>query len=210
MEIDYSLYLVTDRDVIGGKNLKMAVEQAILGGVTFVQVREKEISTREFYYIAREIKSVTDYYRIPLVINDRIDIALAVAADGVHLGQKDMDIQIARQILGQDKIIGISTESLEEAKEAEMQGADYIGIGTVFYTGTKKDINPPIGLKGLSEISSCIEIPKVAIGGINGENIGDIIRCGVQGAAVISAILGKENVKEATRELMELMRVSPN
>lgn len=203
MGIDYSLYLVTDRCFLRDISLKKAVEEAILGGTTFVQLREKDISSRQFYEYAKEVKSVTDYYKIPFVINDRIDIAQAVDADGVHLGQKDISLEIARKILGKDKIIGISTGNVQQAIEAEKSGADYIGIGTVFFTGTKKDINKPIGIEGLKDIASKVSIPKVAIGGINESNTKDVITAGVDGVAVISAILGKENVREASKLLKE-------
>ncbi|MHC1681980.1 MAG: thiamine phosphate synthase [Clostridiaceae bacterium] len=206
MDIDYSLYLVTDRFFLKDITLKKAVEEAILGGTTFVQLREKNISSRQFYQYAKEVKEVTDYYKVPFVINDRIDIAQAVNADGVHLGQKDLPLQVARNILGKDKIIGISTGNVEQAIEAEINGADYIGIGTVFFTGTKKDINEPIGLEGLREISSKVSIPKVAIGGINEGNTKDIIATGANGIAVISAILGKEDIREASKFLKSLIK----
>lgn len=205
MEIDYSLYLVTDRSFLGNKSLKEAVGEAIEGGVTFIQIREKDISTRAFYKIAADVKEVTDYYKVPLVINDRIDIAQAIDADGVHLGQSDMPIQIARKILGKNKIIGISVENVNEAKEAEGNGADYVGVGTVFYTGTKKDINKPIGLEGLTEVCGSIKIPKVAIGGINKNNFKEILKAGVDGAAIISAILGEKDIKEASKLLKKLL-----
>lgn len=204
MGIDYSLYLVTDRCFLKDVSLKKAVEEAILGGTTFVQLREKDISSRDFYSYAKEVKEVTDYYKIPFVINDRIDIAQAVDADGVHLGQSDISLGVARKILGENKIIGISTESLSQAIDAEKNGADYIGVGTVFYTGTKKDINEPIGLDGLREICSKISIPKVAIGGINENNLKEVAKTGVDGVAVISAILGKNDIKEASKLLKEL------
>ncbi|MFL0269494.1 thiamine phosphate synthase [Candidatus Clostridium radicumherbarum] len=204
MEIDYSLYLVTDRSFLGNKSLKDAISEAIEGGVSFIQIREKDISTRAFYNIASEVKEVTDYYKVPLVVNDRIDIAQAIDADGVHLGQSDMPIQVARKILGKNKIIGISVENVKEAKVAEENGADYVGVGTIFYTGTKKDINKPIGLEGLKEVCSSIKIPKVAIGGINKNNLKDILKAGVDGAAIISAILGEKDIKEASKLLKNL------
>jgi thiamine-phosphate pyrophosphorylase len=201
MEIDYSLYLVTDRSLLKGASLKKAVEEAILGGVTVVQVREKDVSTREFYEVALEVKQVTDYYKIPLIINDRIDIAQAVDAEGVHLGQSDMPLLLARRILGGSKHIGISAETLEQALEAERNGADCIGVGAVFYTGSKKDINRPLELGGLKEICSQIRIPKVAIGGINASNLKSVIQAGANGAAVISAILAQQDVRSAAAEL---------
>lgn len=201
MNIDYSLYLITDRNIIKNRSLKECVEEAIKGGVTIVQIREKDASTREFYNIAKEIKEVTDKYNIPLIINDRLDIALAVDAAGVHLGQSDMSIEVARKILGEDKIIGISAGNLEEALEAEKSGADYLGLGAVFYTGTKKDIDEPIGLDGLKEITNKIKIPSVAIGGINKDNTAEVMKTGVNGISVISAVLGYEDTKKASEEL---------
>jgi thiamine-phosphate pyrophosphorylase len=204
MEIDYSLYLVTDRSLLGNRSLGEAVKEAIEGGTSFIQLREKDIPTRDFYNMALEVKKITDYYKVPLVINDRIDIAQAIDADGVHLGQSDMPLNIARQILGNNKLIGISVENVNEAREAEKNGADYVGVGTVFYTGTKKDINIPIGLEGLRDVCKSINIPKVAIGGINKDNLSGILSTGVDGIAVVSAILGEKDIEGASRLLKEL------
>lgn len=201
MEIDYSLYLITDRSFLKGRSLKTVVEDSILGGATMVQVREKNISTREFFKVALEVKEVTDHYKIPLIINDRIDIAQAINADGVHLGQDDMPLKIARKILGKNKIIGISAGTLEEALEAERDGADYLGIGAIFYTGTKKDIDVPLGIETLKDIYQNINIPAVAIGGINENNFREVLATGVNGISIISAILGKEDIKAAARSL---------
>lgn len=201
MDIDYSLYLVTDRRFLKDRTLKSAVEDSIKGGVTIVQVREKDVTTREFYKVALEVKEITDKYNVPLIINDRIDIAQAIDADGVHLGQDDMPIKLARKILGKNKIIGISVGNVDEAKEAEKDGADYVGIGAIFFTGSKKDIDTPIGTSGLKEVVESINIPSVAIGGVNKENLSGVIKTGTNGAAVISAILGKENIEQAAKEL---------
>ncbi|MCT8976691.1 thiamine phosphate synthase [Clostridium sp. CX1] len=201
MEIDYSLYLITDRSFLKGRSLKTVVEDSILGGATMVQVREKNISTREFFKVALEVKEVTDHYKIPFIINDRIDIAQAINADGVHLGQDDMPLKIARKILGKNKIIGISAGTLEEALEAERDGADYLGIGAIFYTGTKKDIDVPLGIETLKDIYQNINIPAVAIGGINENNFREVLATGVNGISIISAILGKEDIKAAARSL---------
>ena len=200
MKIDYSLYLVTDRSFLEDKTIKEAVEEAIKGGVTLVQVREKDASSREFYKVALEIKQVTDKYKIPLIIDDRIDIAQAVDAAGVHLGQSDLPLKKAREILGKDKIIGISVGTVSEAKEAEIGGADYLGIGTIFFTGTKKDIKTPIGIEGLTEIVRSTNIPSVAIGGIDQHNVKDVMSSGTNGVAVISAILAKKNIQKAADE----------
>ncbi|MEA5008078.1 thiamine phosphate synthase [Clostridium tyrobutyricum] len=201
MAVDYSLYLVTDRRFIGEKPLKKAVEEAIIGGVTLVQIREKSASTREFYNVALEVKQVTSHYNVPIIINDRIDIAQAIDADGVHLGQSDMPLSIARKILGDKKIIGISTGNIEEALEAESGGADYIGIGTIFNTGTKKDTDNPLGVDGLKKVYGSVNIPAVAIGGINHDNFKDILSTGVDGIAVVTAILRSKNITSAAKQL---------
>lgn len=202
MEINYELYLITDRRFLKGRQLKKVVEDAILGGVTIVQVREKDVSTREFYNVAKEVKEVTDYYRIPIIINDRLDIAQAIDANGVHLGQKDMHLNIAREILGKDKIIGISVGNVKEALEAQNNGADYLGIGTIFPTGSKKDVDAIIGIDGLSKIKDSISIPSVAIGGISKTNFKDVLKTGIEGISVISAILDEDNIKLAANNLL--------
>jgi thiamine-phosphate pyrophosphorylase len=194
------LYLITDRRFLKGRSLNNAVEAAILGGVTIVQVREKDISSRQFYEITRSVKQVTDYYNIPLIINDRIDIAQAVDAAGVHLGQSDLHMLDARKILGQGKIIGISAGNAAEAAEAERNGADYVGIGAVYPTGSKNDADI-VGLDGLRDVVSSIAIPSVAIGGINSSNIRDILATGVNGISVISAILDKEDIRKAAESM---------
>ncbi|HEY5576490.1 MAG TPA: thiamine phosphate synthase [Clostridiaceae bacterium] len=195
------LYLITDRRFLKGRSLNEAVEAAILGGVTIVQVREKDISSRQFFEITRSVKQVTDYYNIPLIINDRLDIAQAVGAAGVHLGQSDLHLLDARRILGQGKIIGISAGNTAEAAEAEKNGADYLGIGAVYPTDSKSDADEPIGLGGLRNVVSSITIPSVAIGGINRGNVGDIFGAGVNGVSVISAILDNEDIRKAAEHL---------
>ncbi|KEI85943.1 thiamine phosphate synthase [Clostridium botulinum] len=202
MEINYELYLITDRRFLKGRQLKKVVEDAILGGITIVQVREKDVSTREFYNVAKEVKEVTDYYRVPIIINDRLDIAQAIDANGVHLGQKDMPLNIAREILGKDKIIGISVGNVKEALEAQNNGADYLGIGTIFPTGSKKDVDAIIGIDGLSKIKDSISIPSVAIGGIDKTNFKDVLKTGIEGISVISAILDEDDIKLAANNLL--------
>ncbi|EKS4343648.1 thiamine phosphate synthase [Clostridium sporogenes] len=202
MDLNYELYLITDRRFLKGRELKKVVEDAILGGVTIVQVREKDVSTREFYNVAKEVKEVTDHYKVPIIINDRLDIAQAINAHGVHLGQKDMQLNIARRILGKDKIIGISVGNIKEALEAENNGADYLGIGTIFPTGSKKDVDAIIGIDGLSKIKNNISIPSVAIGGINKTNFKDVLNTGIEGISVISAILGENDINIAANNLL--------
>lgn len=206
MNIDYSLYLVTDRSFLNGRSLSYCIEEAIKGGVTLIQIREKDCSTRDFLNVAKEIKKITDKYNVPLIINDRIDIAKAIDADGVHLGQDDMPLSIARKILGPDKIIGISAGNIKEALEAERNGADYLGIGAIFYTNSKKDIDTPIGLDGLKNITGKINIPSVAIGGVNASNATDVINSGVNGISVISAILNNKDIKFAAENLHKLVK----
>ncbi|APF28993.1 thiamine-phosphate diphosphorylase [Clostridium sporogenes] len=202
MDLNYELYLITDRRFLKGRELKKVVEDAILGGVTIVQVREKDVSTREFYNVAKEVKEVTDHYKVPIIINDRLDIAQAIDAHGVHLGQNDMHLNIARRILGKDKIIGISVGNVREALEAENNGADYLGIGTIFPTGSKKDVKEIIGIDGLSKIKNNISIPSVAIGGINKANFKDVLNTGIEGISVISAILDEDDINIAANNLL--------
>ena len=195
------LYLITDRRFLRGRSLNESVEAAILGGVTAVQVREKDISSRQFFEISRSVKQITDYYGVPLIINDRIDIAQAVDAAGVHLGQSDLHMPVARKILGEEKIIGISAGNAAEAAEAQKHGADYVGIGAVFPTGSKSDADDPIGIEGLKDAVSSITIPSVAIGGINSDNARSVLATGVNGISVISAILNSEDIRKAAQIL---------
>lgn len=192
-EIDYTLYLVTDRASISNISLEKAIEQAIQGGVTLVQLREKNISTLEFYNIALNVKEITDKYDIPLIINDRLDIALSIDAAGLHIGQKDLPVKIARKLLAKDKILGVSASTLPEALMAEENGADYIGTGAVFMTNTKKDTRT-VSIQLLKEITNKVRIPVIAIGGINENNVSMLDGTGIKGIAVASSIMGKENI----------------
>lgn len=199
--IDYTLYLVTDRDVLKGRDLCEAVEQSIKGGVTLVQLREKNISSLYFYDLAVEVKKITDKHNVPLIINDRIDIALAVDAAGVHVGQSDIPTKVARKIIGDDKILGISAATLEEAKLAEAEGADYLGIGAVFPTDTKKDARS-VSLELLGEIKKSLTVPVVGIGGINENNAELLKESKIDGIAVVSAILEKEDIEQAAKDMI--------
>ncbi|KYZ76104.1 thiamine-phosphate diphosphorylase [Anaerosporomusa subterranea] len=205
--IDYSLYLVTDRQLLAGKDLAATVEQAILGGATLVQLREKDASTRDFYQQAVLIKQITGKYHVPLIINDRADIALAVDADGLHIGQEDLPLHIARQIVGPEKLIGVSTATLEQALAAEAAGADYLGIGAIFPTGTKSDADS-VSLEELRTIKAKVRIPIVAIGGINETNINSVMSVGVDGAAVVSAILSRPDPLRAAAYLRQLIALA--
>lgn len=200
-DINYLLYLVTDRDILAGRDLGVCVEEAILGGVTLVQLREKELSSRDFYQAAQLIKRITDKYRVPFIINDRLDIALAVDADGLHIGQEDLPLTVARTILGNDKLIGVSAGNLVEAQTAEKDGADYLGVGAVFTTPTKKDADH-VSLAELARIKAGISIPVVAIGGIGEQNAKSVMEARVDGISVVSAILGKPDVRQAAADLL--------
>lgn len=203
--IDYSLYLVTDRDLLGSKNLAATVEAAIKGGVTLVQIREKDLSTLEFYQLALVIKEITNKYGIPFIVNDRVDIALAVDADGVHIGQDDMPLSAARKLLGDHKIIGVSAATLEQALEAQREGADYLGIGAVFPTMTKDDADH-VSLEDLQQIKLSVTLPVVAIGGIHKNNIRNVMAAGIDGAAVVSAIIASSDPREAACNLRTIMK----
>jgi len=164
---DLSLYLVTDRSLSKGRSVEFIVKEAVKGGGTIVQLREKNISTIEFYNIACSLKELLTPHNIPLIINDRLDIAIASNADGIHIGQSDMPYEVVRKILGKDKIIGLSVETVEQAREANKLDVDYIGLSPVFSTNTKTDINTPLELEGIKEIASFTKHKTVAIGGIN-------------------------------------------
>lgn len=198
--IDLSLYLVTDRKCLKNKNLNSAIEEAILGGVTLVQLREKSSDSLELFNIAKEVKKITDKHNIPLIIDDRIDIAMAVDAAGVHLGQEDIPCNVARKILGSDKIIGVSAHNIKEALKAQNDGADYLGCGSVFNTSTKNNVTS-LKIQELREIKEKVNIPVVAIGGINEKNVLELRGTGIDGIAIVSAILGKDNIKKAAEEL---------
>jgi thiamine-phosphate pyrophosphorylase len=204
--IDYTLYLVTDRDVLKDKDLYSSIEEAIKGGATLVQLREKYLSSLEFYNTALKIKEITDKYNVPLIINDRLDIALAIDAAGVHIGQSDLPAAIARELIGTEKILGVSAATVEEAKIAEKDGADYIGAGAMFSTATKNDARA-VSIDVLKRMKESVAIPVVAIGGINENNVEHLKSAKIDGIAVVSAILGKPDIKAASEEMKNLFKV---
>ena len=171
MNFDYTLYLVTDRQLMSCDSLTEAVEQAILGGCTMIQLREKELSSLEFYNQAVAVKQVTDKYHIPLIINDRIDIAMAVQATGVHIGQHDLPAAAVRKVIGENMLLGVSASSIAEAIQAQQDGADYLGVGAMFPTGTKTDADS-VSMEELQKIRTAVSLPIVVIGGINKGNTG--------------------------------------
>ena len=200
-DIDLSLYLVTDRDLSLGRSLEEVVSEAVAGGVTIVQLREKEASTGEFIALARRLMTLLRPLGIPLVINDRVDVALAVDADGVHIGQSDMSYEDARRLMGPEKIIGLSVESFEDIQAANTLDVDYVGISPVYGTPTKTDTAEPFGLEGLKKAVAMSVHPAVAIGGMNASTIGEVIDAGADGVAVVSAICSAEKIAEAASTL---------
>lgn len=205
---DLSLYLVTDRSLSLGRSLESVVFDAAEGGVTMVQLREKDCSTLEFYQQAMLLKECLRPYHIPLIINDRLDIALACDAEGLHIGQSDIPYDIARKLLGKDKIIGLSVECLQDAVDANELDVDYIGISPVFGTPTKTDTAPALGLEGIREIVKISRHPAVGIGGINQTNAADIIEAGADGISVVSAIMSATDPKQAAFQLMSIIQKS--
>ncbi len=199
------LYLVTDRDLSLGRSLEEVVTEAVAGGVTIVQLREKEASTGEFVDLAFRLKEILKPYNIPLIINDRLDVALAVDADGLHIGQSDMPYEIARKILGPDKIIGLSVENMDDLLKANELDVDYVGISPVYGTPTKTDTAEPFGLEGLRNAVRLSVHPTVAIGGMNKYTAADVMSSGCDGIAVVSAISSAENIQKATHELKEIV-----
>lgn len=204
--IDYRLYLITDRSIMSTDKLEIAVEQAILGGCTVVQLREKNSTSLEFYDTAIKIKEITSKYKIPLIINDRIDIAMAVDAEGVHIGQRDMPPSVARDLIGDDKILGVSASTFEEAVIAEKCGADYIGVGAMFSTNTKSDARLT-SICELKEIRKHVSIPIVVIGGINKNTIPKFQGININGIAVVSAIISQPDIKMASKELKGMFMI---
>lgn len=194
------LYLVTDRSWLGEDSLVSQVEKSLINGVTFLQLREKNVDTESFLNLALEMKALAQGYNVPFVINDNIDVAIKSDADGVHIGQDDMSVEEARKIIGKDKILGVSVGTIEQAIQAEKLGADYLGVGAIFSTDTKKDAGG-VTFEILKNICEVVNIPVVAIGGINKDNISSLEGSGIDGVAVISAILAQKDIAKATCEL---------
>jgi thiamine-phosphate pyrophosphorylase len=199
--IDVTLYLVTDRGLSKGRPTIDIVMAAVAGGVTCVQLREKRCTTREFVEEAFAIRGFLRQRDVPLIINDRLDVAQAVGADGVHLGQKDLSLSMARDIVGKRMLIGVSAECLADAVMAEKGGADYIGVSPIYRTPTKADTASPLGLEGLRQIRQAVAIPLVGIGGLNQQNAPAVIHHGADGVAVVSAIVSADDPLTAAREL---------
>jgi len=202
-DVDYTLCFVTDRGLTIAASVEECVVQAIAGGCTMVQLREKTATDREFYEAAVRLRAVTIEKKIPLIINDRADIALAVDADGLHIGRDDLPVDAARRIIGRDKILGVSASGLEEAVTAEKNGADYVGVGAMFATGTKTDAKL-VSLEELKRIRDAVRIPIVVIGGVNKQTAPLFKGAGADGIAVVSAIACEKDAKGAAAELVRL------
>lgn len=200
MKFDLLLYAVTDRAWTGETSLEQQIEETIKAGVTLIQLREKDMEEEAFIEEARRVKALTARYGIPLIINDSVEVALAADADGVHVGQGDLDAAKVRKLLGQDKILGVTAKTVEQALRAQADGADYLGSGAVFGSATKKDACP-MTMERLREITAAVSVPVVAIGGINQENIMKLAGSGVAGAAVVSGIFGAADIGAAVRKL---------
>ena len=207
---DFLLYAVTDRSWLGSQTLCDQVEQALLGGATCVQLREKQLDETAFLEEARALRRLCRAYRVPLIINDSVDIALAVDADGVHVGQDDLEAGAARQKLGPHKILGVSAHSVEQARRAQAQGADYLGVGAVFPTATKADAGalPP---GELGAICRAVPLPVVAIGGVTADNVPSLAGTGIAGVAVVSALFAQADIRQAAARLRQQLAavVSP-
>ena len=203
--IDYSLYLCTDRRLMTSPTIEASVESALRGGTTVIQLREKDCSSREFYELGLRVKKITERYNAPLIINDRVDIALAVGAAGVHVGQGDLPCKVVREIVGPDMIVGVSAATIDEAVQAEEDGADYLGVGAMYATATKTDTRP-VSMEELLKIRAAVKIPIVVIGGINKQTLGNFKGTGVDGLAVVSAIVAQPDPEAAARELLRMWK----
>jgi len=199
--MNYDLYIITDQRISHGKSHLEVAEAALMGGVTVVQFRDKEMKDSEAVVACREIYKLTKKKGVSFIVNDRVEVAKAVDADGVHLGQEDMSFSSARKILGKEKIIGISVETVEQALKAVEGGADYLGIGPIYPTATKPNAGKALGIARLKEIRESVNIPIVAIGGINENNLEEVLRAGADGVAVISAVVSAPDITEACRKL---------
>lgn len=199
--LDLALYVVTDRELSKGRTVEKVVEQALAGGATAIQYREKALPFRVMLAECTALKRLTKEAQALFIINDRVDLVLACDADGVHLGQDDMPLEIARRLMGRDKIIGASVQSVGEARIATGEGADYLGVSGVFYTATKTDVGAVLGLETVAAIAKTTDLPVVGIGGISASNAAEVVKAGAQGVAVVSAVVSSEDIAQACRVL---------
>lgn len=200
-----SIYLLTDPNLSSGRTHEEVVRESIAGGAKIIQLRDKIATTRKLIEIGEKLREITLKAGVIFIVNDRVDIALSVDADGVHLGEDDMPIAYARKILGEGKIIGISVDNVEKAKIAEAEGADYIALGPIFSTKTKINAGEPVGVEEIKKVKSIVRLPIIAIGGINLQNIQLVAMAGADSVAVISAVVGAPDIRRAMKELVEKM-----
>ncbi|EFI34282.1 thiamine-phosphate pyrophosphorylase [Desulfonatronospira thiodismutans ASO3-1] len=205
-EIDYSLYLVTDNGLCMGRDLTRVVLDAVQGGVSMVQIREKNSTAGEFLNTARALQQRLSDSGVPLIINDRVDVAMAAGAHGVHIGQEDLPYQVVREMLGPDKIIGVSINTYDQLWQASLTDVDYLSLSPVFPTQTKTDTKEPFGLEGLKKARAMTGKPLITIGGINRDNLADIMATGVDGVALVSAVCSADSPADAARELVRIIR----
>lgn len=203
--VDYTLYLCTDRGLMTTDTVEKSVRLAVAGGCGVVQLRENEISSAEFYRLAVNTKKITDEAGAALIINDRVDIALAADADGVHVGQSDLPAAVVRRLIGPDKLLGVSVATLEQAKQAAADGADYLGVGAMYATQTKTDADI-VTMEELRRIRAAVDIPIVVIGGINKNTLGNFKGMGIDGLAVVSAVVAQADITAAAKELIQLFK----
>jgi thiamine-phosphate pyrophosphorylase len=202
----FDLYLITDRQQTRGRDLVWVIEQALGGGARAIQLREKDLGGRELFFLAQKVKTLCARYQASFFINDRVDVALAVDADGVQLGSGSMPVDVARKLLGENKMIGASTHSMDEALAAERAGADFILFGPVYFTPSKATYGNPQGLERLKEVVEKISLPVYAIGGVKADHIAAVKKTGARGVAVISAVMGADEPLAASREMLRLLR----
>jgi len=202
---DWALYVITDHRAAAGRPLLDLVRAALRGGATVVQLRMKHGSTREMLALGQELREVTRLAGVPLIVNYRLDVALALEAEGVHLGQEDLPARLARPLIGPNRLLGVSVETVEQAEQAWRDGADYLGVGDLFGTPSKPDAGPPIGLEALRAIAHAVPLPIVGIGGVTLENAGAVIDAGAAGVAVISAVIGAPDPEQAARDLRAIV-----
>ena len=204
----YDLYLVTDEKLCLGRDISYVVKEAVKGGVTMVQLREKELATKDFLIRALQLKELLFKYNVPLIINDRVDIALAIKADGIHVGQNDMPYEYVRKLIPKEMILGLSVETFDQAVEAENYDLDYLSVSPIFFTPTKTDLYSQWGIEGLRKLRSITKHKLIAIGGINSSNITEVIKAGADGAAVVSAICSAEDPRATSTELKSIIEMT--
>jgi thiamine-phosphate pyrophosphorylase len=202
VSLNFDLYVVTDRQLTGGRPLRLVVEAALRGGTRAFQLREKDLSPRELYPLALEMRQLTQTYGARLLINDRVDVALAVDADGVHLTTTSLPASIARRVLGPERLIGVSTHTLTEAQAAADEGADFLVFGPVFFTPSKAPYGQPVGLDALRAVRAAVNVPILAIGGVKKANLDQVLAAGADGIAVISAIISADDPMAASQDLL--------